>query len=309
MQRMQVVEATERWVDHRLRAVAGALDLPCPVRESFLFAAHFAFYAQCTESDVTLQRAAKRIFVHAGLPCDAVVVLWKAGLGQRARADRDGDSWFLEIDAVFKGNASALGAILARLVAHALITVRNLPRAGHAVDEVDVDLAIMLAGLGPLVLGHDATYGALRPRLVRYVYARVCAALRVGLGRSLAAGMFDGSLKSSLIALWPRMSRTPLPFHTLDTHVIIRCFCARRLRVPTGARGTTTCPACKRRRDFDGRSCRTLAQTEPAPLRPQAVPVTTTWQRLVHATLEISLLARALTVLVVAVIATLIAIR
>lgn len=304
---MQVVEATERWVDGRLRAVASALDLPCPVRESFLFAADYAFYAQCTESDVTLQRAAKRIFVHAGLPCDAVVVLWKVGLGQPARADRDGDSWFIELDAVFKTNASALGAILARQAAHALITARHVARAGHVVDEVDVDLAVMITGLGPLVLGHDAMYGALRPRLVRYVYARVCAALAVGLGRSLAAGRFDGSLKSALVALWPRMSRTPLPFHALDTHVIIRCFCARRLRVPTGARGTTTCPACKRRRGFDGRACRARSQSEPVPLPRQAVPVVTAWQRLVHAVLDISLLARALTVLVVAVIAILIA--
>lgn len=48
MQRMQVVEATERWVDARLRALACALDLPCPVHESFLFDADHAFYTQCT---------------------------------------------------------------------------------------------------------------------------------------------------------------------------------------------------------------------------------------------------------------------
>jgi hypothetical protein len=309
MRRMQVVDATERWVDDRLRALASALDLPCPVRESFLFEADYAFYTQCTESDVALQRAAKRIFLHAGLPCDAVVVLWKPGLGQPARTDRDGDSWFLELDVVFKTNASGLGAILAREAARALIATRSIARAGHAVDDVDIDLAVMLAGLGPLALGHDVTYGALRPRLVRYVYARVCAALHIRLGRTLAAGRFDGSLKTYLVALWPRLSRTPLAFHALDSHVIIRCFCGRRLRVPTGARGTTTCPACKRKRAFDGRACRAAQQTAPAVLRPQAMPALTPWERVVSAVLDISLLARALTVLVVAVIAILIAIR
>lgn len=309
MRRMQVVEATERWVDDRLRALASALVLPCPVRESFLFDASYAFYAQCTESDIGLQRAAKRIFVHASVPCDAVVVLWKPGLGQPARCDRDGDSWFIELDPVFKTDASGLGAILAREAARALIATRSVARSGHVVDEVDVDLAVMLAGLGPLALVHDVTYGVLRPRLQRYVYARVCAALKVGPSRMLGAGMFDGSLKIYLVALWSRMSRRPLAFRPLDTHVIIRCFCMRRLRVPAGSIGQTTCPACKRKRPFDGRACRIAPQSEPVALRSVVVPTLTPWQRMVSAILDISLLARSMTVLVVAVVVTLIAIK
>jgi len=52
------------------------------------------------------------------------------------------------------------------------------------------------------------------------------------------------------------VSRRPLPYAALEPHVVIRCFCARRLRVPTGSIGATTCPACKRKRPFDGRPCR-----------------------------------------------------
>jgi hypothetical protein len=260
---MPVIEATERWLDARLATIASALHLPCPVRESFAFGADYAFYASCTDSDAALQRAAKRVFQHAGMACDAVVVVWRTGLGQPAKVDHDGDTWFVEIDAAFKTNASALGAILAREAARAVLAQRGVARSRNVVDEVDVDLAAALLGLGPVLVVHDASYGALRMRLLRYVHARVAASLRIGLGRALDVPLATRTTRAELALTWLRASRRPLAFAPVPSHVILRCGCAKRLRVPTGTPGVSTCPACKRRRDFDGRPCRALIIQQP----------------------------------------------
>lgn len=294
------LEATERWTRDRLVALAAALHLPCPVRESFLFDADHAFRGSCTESDTTLQRAIKRVFEHAGVGCETAVVLWKAGLGA-TRVDRDGDSWFFEIDSQWRGSAEGLGVILAHEAARALLALRKIPRAHTAVDLADVELSAILAGLGALVLrGVDAGVGpvVLRPRLVRYAYAHVTASLAIGLARAL--DVLPRKLHVTL--LWPRVSRRPLPTRALDAHVIIRCFCARRLRVPTGAIGVTTCPACKRKRPFDGRACRTEAIAQPRPLAPVPVPVATSWQRVAFAFVELPLAARVAAILIVALV-------
>src|SRR4051812_375878 len=107
------LEATERWTEARLVALSAALHLSCPVRDGFLLDADHAFRVSCTESDISLQRAIKRVFQHAGLACDAAVVLWKSGIGP-ARVDRDGHSWFFELDPTWRTNAEQLGVIIAR---------------------------------------------------------------------------------------------------------------------------------------------------------------------------------------------------
>jgi hypothetical protein len=246
------------------------MKLPCPVRESFLFAADAAFSAQCIASDVELQRAAKRVFQHAGLGCDATVVVWKTQTSQIARTDRDGHTWFLEIDKNLSRDAGALGAILARQAARCVLSTRDIIRAP---TPIDVELAALLLGFGPLLLAaldehgeqslhRRASEGPLPPRAIRSLHARVCASLRISLARTIDLPLADGTTRFALAIAWiiARVitARRPLAFAQLEAHVVIRCFCARRLRVPTGSIGNTTCPSCKRRRAFDGRACRTL---------------------------------------------------
>lgn len=256
------LEATTRWTEARLVALAAALHLPCPVREAFLFDPDHAFGVACTESDVTLQRAIKRVFEHAGVRCDAAVVLWKAGA---TSVDRDGDSWFFEIDPAHKKNVEALGVILAREAARALLAARNVPRATGQVGAADLELTAILCGLGaPMLRGVVASVSgfALPMHLIRFAYIRVTRSL--GLGLSRAVDVLPTRVEVTL--LWLFVSRRRLAYRALEPTVIIRCFCARRLRVPTGARGTTTCPACKRKRAFDGRACRTEVLAEPRAL-------------------------------------------
>jgi len=253
----------------RLSSLAAAMKLPCPVRESFLFAADAAFTAQCIASDVELQRAAKRVFQHAGLGCDATVVMWKTSPTSIARTDRDGHTWFLELDANVKGDAHAIGATLAREAARCLLSTRGIIRAP---SPIDVELAALLLGFGPLLLAVAdergkrsihvlAVEGPLSADAVRSLHARICASLRVSMSRTLDLPLASRAVRFQLAIAWiiARVitARRPLAFAPIEDHVIIRCFCARRLRVPTGAIGDTTCPKCKRRRPFDGRACRT----------------------------------------------------
>jgi hypothetical protein len=298
---MSRFDATERWTERRLTAVAAALALPCPVRESFLFDPTHAFRVSCTESDTSLQRAIKRVFEHAGVPCDAAVVLWKAA-GGSAHVERDGDTWFFEIEPTWKTSAEALGAIIAREAARALLRSRGVSPTRTVVDDADLELAAMLAGLGALLLAGAATdldVCVLRPRLLRYAYARVARSLDLGLSRAL-----DVLPRKLLVTLlWPRVSRRGLPFQALSAHVIIRCFCARRLRVPTGAIGSTTCPACTRKRPFDGRACRTETLAAPRPLSSVPIPVASAWGRLGIAFVELPLAARVTALLIVALVA------
>ena len=249
----------------RLANLAAAMKLPCPVRESFAFPADAAFRAQCIASDVELQRAARRVFQHAGLGCDATVVVWRSAPAVLARTDRDGHTWFLEIDTAMQRDASALGAILAREAARCVLS-----RTIGAPSPIDVELAALLLGFGPLLIaasdreGVRSAYrhpveGPLPAGNVRSLHARVCASLRISLAQTLDLPLAPRGVRFHIAIAWlvARVVATPLAFAPLDTTVIIRCFCARRLRVPTGSLGTTTCPSCKRRRPFDGRACRT----------------------------------------------------
>jgi len=241
------LELTARWTGQRLEQLASALQLPCPVRESFLFDADHAFRASCTETDITLQRAIKRVFQHAGIPCDAAIVLWKSALG-KARVDRDGHSWFFELPSGLRRDAAALGVVIAQEAGRALLAERGAPSTG----DHDLELAAILAGLGALLVGEPSSHVALSRANLRHAFARTTASLGLGLRRTLDVV----PEKLPYVLLWLRVSRRPLPFSKLAPHVVIRCFCAKRLRVPTGSIGATTCPACKRKRPFDGRPCR-----------------------------------------------------
>lgn len=246
------LEASRRWSEDRLVALAAALHLPCPVREAFLFDPDHAFRTSCTESDVSLQRAIKRVFEHVGLTCDTAVVLWRAGA---SAVDRDGDSWFFEIDPAHRKSEDALGVILAREAARALLVSRKVVRTPGEPALADLELAAMLCGLGALMLrGAVANVPGLALPLhrIRSAYIRVVRSLGLGLAR--AVDVLPTRLEVTLH--WLFVARRPLPYRALEPTVIIRCFCLRRLRVPTGAIGTTTCPACKRKRPFDGRACR-----------------------------------------------------
>jgi hypothetical protein len=245
MQAMQL-ELTTRWTGERLEQLASALQLPCPVRESFLFDADHAFRVSCTETDITLQRAIKRVFQHAGLPCDAAVVLWKRSLG--TTVERDGHSWFFEVPTSMRGDAIALGTMIAQEAGRALLAQRVVTSGG----DHDLELAAILAGLGALLVAAPSPRQALPQPKLRFAFARTAASLGLGLRRTLDVV----PEKLPYILWWLRVSRRPLPFAKLEPHVVIRCFCAKRLRVPTGAVGATTCPACKRKRPFDGRPCR-----------------------------------------------------
>lgn len=251
MQSMQL-ELTARWTGERLIQLASALRLPCPVRESFLFDADHAFRVSCTETDITLQRAIKRVFQHAGVPCDAAIVLWKTGL-RTTRVERDGHSWFFEIPAEHRADASALGVVLAQEAGRALLAERKVAASG----DHDAELAAILGGLGALLLAPQATRLVLAPHHVRFAFVRTFASLGIPLRRALDVV----PAKLPIVLQWLRVSRRPLPFAALEPHVVIRCFCAKRLRVPTGSIGATTCPSCKRKRPFDGRPCRVAYPT------------------------------------------------
>lgn len=241
------LEVTARWTGERLNELASSLRLPCPVRESFLFDADHAFSVSCTETDITLQRAIKRVFQHAGVPCDAAVVLWKVGL-HKARVERDGHSWFFELPPAIRADATALGIVLAQEAGRALLAQQRVPSKG----DHDVELAAILAGLGSLLLVDQTSHLALAQGNLRYAFTRTFASLGIPLRRALDVV----PKKLPIVMTWLHVSRRPLPFAKLQPHVVIRCFCAKRLRVPTGAIGATTCPACKRKRPFDGRPCR-----------------------------------------------------
>ena len=286
------VEATPAWVARRLDALAATLLLPCPTRDSFLFPADDAFYELCTASVISLQQAARRVVEHLGLACDTVVVGFRSDLPNPARIQREGGHWFIEIAAAHRDDGPVLGAILAHECGHILLEERRVPRFDTAVDEVHVDLAIMLAGLGALTLNAiedrtDATakqtvtyhrsFGYLRAKLLRYAYGHVAARLRVGSTRALAPLRDDRSrapverhLKNNLHA-W----RTPLAYLPLASHVIVPCSsatCAQRLRVPTGAPGKVRCPECGAARQFDGSALTIAPRREPAQMTTAPLP-------------------------------------
>ena len=249
---MRAITSSSRWISARLDLVARQLRLPCPTPSSFAVGADHAMVAQCAADDTEVQRAAKRIFQHAGLPCDAVVVLWK---GPHATIDRDGATWFLELPARDRGRGATVGATLARLAGRAALARRDHASERPVIADDLAELAALLLGLGGLLLHPEAPAGPLGPRLP-HAYARIVRALAIPLAIALDLPLVSRGTKVALAARWLVAARGPLPFAALPGHVMVRCFCGKRLRVPTGGRGTSRCPACKRAQPFDGRACR-----------------------------------------------------
>lgn len=289
-----VVDATPRWVEERLAALADQLLLPAPVLDGFLFLADDAFYAACTESIVSLQRAAKRIVLHLGLSCDTVICAFKS-LPNPATIQRVGNDWFMEIDPQYKADGRALGAILAHEVCHILVDERGVPHFDTAVDEVHVDLAVMLAGLGALTLNAIETksevrgntvytqhrsFGYLRAPMMFHAYAHVCAAHGIGAGRATELLVASDARWSVRWTMTMRLRRPELSYKTLATNVIVPCAslaCAKRLRMPTGRAGQATCPECKTTRMFDGRATRAIPREIAMTMHEAALPPRRPW--------------------------------
>jgi hypothetical protein len=287
-----IVDASPAWVARRLSALSATLLLPCPVRDAFLFPANEAFYALCTTSVISLQQAARRVVEHLGLECDTVVVTYRSDLPNPARIEREGGHWFIEIADKHRSDGPVLGAILAHECCHILLEERGVPRFDTAVDEVHVDLALMLAGLGALTLNaiEDRTistpnqittihrsFGYLRAKLLRYAYAHVASALRIDRKRALAPltrpASRDDVSAHLLTNVRARLSK--LAYRPLASHVIVPCSsaaCSKRLRVPTGTLGKARCPECAASRAFDGRPFSIQAQAKPAPMKAAPLP-------------------------------------
>lgn len=281
--RYERLKTTAAWVRRRVEVLSACLLLPAPVRETFLFPADDHFYRQCTTSLVTLQEATRRLIEHLGLEVDIVVVGFRSDIDAEGRIQKDGRHYFVELNARRRNDALALGAILAHELCHVLVRERALEELGSVEDEVHVDLAALLSGLGTLTMNgmRDRVYqhgqyqvhehrafGYLEGPLLRDAYVQVVARLGLSTAEALRWIRVDEiRLKLRARMLWTaamswlrtrllrRASRPPLPFGVPLGHVIIRCqksACAQRLRVPTGARGEATCPTCRTIRRFDG---------------------------------------------------------
>ncbi|MEO8702400.1 MAG: hypothetical protein ABI867_20310 [Kofleriaceae bacterium] len=272
------VDASPSWVTHRLEALAQTLLLPAPVRDGFLFRPDAAFYAACTDSIITIQSAARRIIEHLGLQCDTVIVAFRT-LPHPGHIQRAGRDWHVEIASKHRDDARAIGAILAHECCHMLVEDRKLPRFGTSVDEVHVDLAAMLSGLGALTLNgisDDETraFGYLSAPLLVHAYATVATAL--GIDRDRATRDLAASTHRRVTwQLRTRLRRAALAYRVLEGHTIIPCrsqACPKRLRVPTGAIGTARCPSCGTADEFDGRACSFRPLAVPAPMYTAEAP-------------------------------------
>ncbi len=286
-----IVDANRAFVSDLLTKLSGALALPSPVREAFLFDASPAFYTACTESVVTLQRATRKIIEHLGLACGTVVVGFTK-LPVAGRIERSGTDWFVEIDSAHRGDGRTIGAIIAHECCHILVHDRRVRPFGNALDEVHVDLAAMLAGLGPLTLNaiHDEqrhgdnviqyehkSFGYLRAHMLEHAYGDVCARMGMPIRTALAPlsrpivrrGVRYTMLRGKLV-------RPPkLAFAPADAHAIAPCpslLCTARLRVPTQRRGTARCPTCKASVELSGAPLITRAASSPEPLEPRTIP-------------------------------------
>lgn len=278
-----LMKTDRSWIRHRLRVLSGCLLLPTPVRETFLFRADEHFYRQCTTSVVTLQAATRRVIEHLGLECDTVIVGFRGDIDAAGRIQREGRHYFVELHSRHREDALALGAILAHEVCHVLLDERGVEQLGSVEDEVHVDLAALVSGLGTLTMNgmrertwqegnlqhHEhRSFGYLPGPQLRDSYVHVTR--RLGLSTKEALRWIrvpeihtklQARLWWSAAADWmgrKLLRRAPapaLPFGVPPSHVVVRCLqpsCDKRLRVPAGARGEATCPACRTHLPFDG---------------------------------------------------------
>lgn len=290
------VDALRGWVERRTDALAARLALPRPTRDGFLFAADAAFYAACVGSLVSLQGAARRVIEHLGLTCDTVVVSFEPGLQNPGRIQRDEGHWFIEVAEKYRDDGPALGAILAHECCHILVEERGVPRFETAVDEVHVDLAAMLTGLGALTLNgmldrrevrgdmvyaERRSFGYLSAHRLREAYVDVALSLAVGPRRALrhlgpgadpwrVARLYAQRAVGRLLSRAPRLAYRPPAAHAV-THCPSAA-CPKRLRVPVGAVGTARCPACGASRPFDARPCAATDVLAAAPMDAAPLP-------------------------------------
>jgi len=271
----EVVDASPAWVTRRLDALAKAMLLPSPVIDSFLFAADEAFYASCIESIGLLQLAVRRIIDHLGLSCDTVSVTFTE-LSHPGHIERYGRDWYIEISSEYAQDPFAIGAILAHECCHILVADRGVPRFKTAIDEVHVDLAAMLSGLGALTLngiqttaGRHRSFGYLRAPLLHHAFAEVAVALGIDVRRATRFLRRAASRNEVRWQLVLRVRRDRLAYRVLDGHVVVECGslgCTERLRLPTGTIATASCAACHTSREFDGRGCTVIALPVPEPM-------------------------------------------
>jgi hypothetical protein len=275
----QVVDASPAWVTRRLAALAKTMLLPSPVIDGFLFAADAAFYASCIESIGSLQLAVRRIIDHLGLSCDTVSVTFTE-LSHPGHIERYGRDWYIEISSEYEQDPFAIGAILAHECCHILVADRGVPRFKTAVDEVHVDLAAMLSGLGALTLngiqttaGRHRSFGYVCAPLLHHAFAEVAVALGIDVRRATRFLRRAASRNEIRWQLVMRVRRNRLAYRVLDSHVVVECpGCTTHMRLPTGTIATASCASCHTRREFDGRGCTVTALPVPEPMLAAETP-------------------------------------
>jgi hypothetical protein len=282
---------TRRWVAQRLPALAANLLGTAPVRDGFLFPALSGFYDLVTGSIVDVQRATRQIVDHLDLPCEGVVVGFVAGLDHPAHIEQSDGGLYMEIASEHRRDARALGAILAHECAHLVLAAAGVPRLGNVEDEVHVDLAAILGGLGPLILnawrGHQTqegdlirtwqhAFGYLPPGLHTFAHVRVARSLGLDRKRILAPleGLARRRAAAELILSW-LLPPAPVAYAPPDTHAVTRCptpGCLQRLRVPVGKVGSPRCPSCGQARPFDASATRIAPALVRTPVQPGPPP-------------------------------------
>jgi hypothetical protein len=263
-----------------LSALAEQLLLPQPTLDGFLFRADAAFDAMLTGSPESLQRAVRRVLEHLGFEVESIVVGYNPSLTHPGQIQRDGARFAVEIGAAYKADARTLGALVAHECCHLLLRERGVPQLGAAEDELHVELAAMLSGLGPLLLhGLDApvnvaadrakaprpSFGYLDTNLLTFAHSFVASSLGVGAVRATR----DLRGATALRVRWQLAVASLRPGKPLGFappgEVLTACLgrdCDSRLRIPLGKSGVLKCPRCQTERAFDARPTRSVVQSK-----------------------------------------------
>lgn len=290
---------TSSWVTRRLVRLSRALLLPAPSRDTFLFRTTRNFKILCAGGAAKVRVAATRILQHLDLSDIDVDVAFRTGASFAGRVSRSNGGFLIEIDESFRGDAEAVGAILAHECCHILVRRRQLREFGNVQDEVHVDLAVMLSGLGALTLQgiresqqivgarihyEHRSFGYLNSTLLFRAYADVASMLDLDIER--ATFDFDtGPGQPLRFALawrrlarrirWGRFAEPRLHASRAPSHVTRFCegpSCEQRLRLPVGKVGSVTCPVCRHVRKFDATPLRVRVDAEATQVDPEPVP-------------------------------------